>query len=187
MANLPAYSPFFSCLYNEAVPVGSLGRGTHYSVLSCATSISPTLGRLSEGHIQKFALIWDEDHDTRVIRALERIYMTGLLSPVLFVGERKAMLTLILDVAVDRECPAMDLPDYQRRVTSICGDLGFDSWIAHFGRFDPDERNCGEEPALPSMIISDDDMRVITYLRNIHALWEVGVKKYGADEDEFGV
>ena len=32
MPDVRQYSKLFSCLYDEAEPVGSLGRGTHYSI-----------------------------------------------------------------------------------------------------------------------------------------------------------
>jgi hypothetical protein len=41
-------------------------------------------------------VIWDEDHDERVIGVVERMYFAGLLHPVLFVGERKGSLTVVL-------------------------------------------------------------------------------------------
>jgi predicted nucleic acid-binding protein len=54
---MQTYSPYFKTLYDQPEPIGRLGRGTHYSVLRC-------LG-LSGFH--DFAIIWDEDHDKRVI------------------------------------------------------------------------------------------------------------------------
>ena len=75
------YSPFFQTLYDEQAPVGHLGRGTHYSVLRAAV-FHDELGEILPENRYKgphakfhdFAVIWDEDHDKRVIEVIEQIY-----------------------------------------------------------------------------------------------------------------
>lgn len=47
-----AHSTLFSCLHDEAEPIGSLGRGTHHSVCRAVTWVdvnvkSPTTKRLA--------------------------------------------------------------------------------------------------------------------------------------------
>lgn len=64
-------SCFFHTLHDEPGRVGSLGRGTHYSVLR-AVIWEP------EPRFHDFAVIWDEDHDTRIIGVLEQLYVRRL-------------------------------------------------------------------------------------------------------------
>jgi len=176
MADLPTYSPFFSCLYDEAAPVGNIGRGTHYSILESAAWISPTFSPLERGHVHRFAVVWDEDHDTRVIDALERIYMAGLLSSVLFAGERKGTLFLLLAREVDRICSPSELVKYRHAVLNISQGLEFDSWPTEIGRFEADIKR--EAYVDPAGIIHDNQEQVQIYLRNIHHLWKLGVRPY---------
>ena len=89
MSDTPAYSTLFCCLYNESAPIGSIGRGCHYSVFRSVEWLDVTRSPLELPEMHDFAVIWDEDHDTRVINVIERIYLSGLLSPIQFVGERK--------------------------------------------------------------------------------------------------
>src|SRR5688572_1906398 len=85
MTNPSVYSKLFACLYDEPAPVGNLGRGTHYSVMRSVEWLDVVRRPLPLPEIHDFAVIWDEDHDSRVIEAVERIYMAGLLSPIQFI------------------------------------------------------------------------------------------------------
>jgi hypothetical protein len=105
---MQTYSDFFKTLHDETSPTGHLGRGTHYSVLRAVVFHDPMGNALSEGQFADFAVIWDEDHDTRVMEPIEEIYRRGLLSSSLMFGEHKGTLTAILldkfsmlDVAFD--------------------------------------------------------------------------------------
>jgi Bacterial RNA polymerase, alpha chain C terminal domain len=90
------YSDFFKTLHDETGPTGRLGRGTHYSVLR-AIVFQDHFGKpLAEGQFADFAVIWDEDHDTRVLEPIEQIYSRGLLSSFLMFGEQKGCFTAVL-------------------------------------------------------------------------------------------
>jgi RNA polymerase alpha subunit len=90
------YSDFFKTLHDEISPTGYLGRGTHYSVLR-AVVFHDALGKpLSQGRFANFAVIWDEDHDVRVMEPIEEVYRQGLLSSFLIFGEHKGSFTAIL-------------------------------------------------------------------------------------------
>jgi len=90
------YSDFFKTLHDETGPTGYLGRGTHYSVLR-AVVFHDHMGKpLAEGQFADFAVIWDEDHDARVMEPIEQIYGRGLLSSFLMFGERQGSFTVIL-------------------------------------------------------------------------------------------
>ena len=146
------HSHFFSTLYDETGPVGDLGRGTHYSVLRCVQW--PANGPC----FRDVAVIWDEDHDLRVIWVLEQLVVNRLLEGVLAIGERKGSITVLTE----------DLPSaaYVRAVSDIAGFVPSDSFSCYVERF-----------ALASgMIINANEGRVRAYLNGIHALWGLGVK-----------
>jgi Bacterial RNA polymerase, alpha chain C terminal domain len=90
------YSDFFKTLHDETGPTGHLGRGTHYSVLRAIVFHDPLGKALPEGQFADFAVIWDEDHDERVMVPIEEFYRRGILSSFLVFGERKGAFTAIL-------------------------------------------------------------------------------------------
>src|SRR5690242_20442353 len=114
---MPVYSALFSCLHDESKPIGNIGRGSHYSVFR-AVQWKDALGEpLPRAQMQDFAVVWDEDHDERVIKVAEEIYMAGLLFPIRFIGERKGMLTVIVDTRLYSAKAARD--SYLEQVTVI--------------------------------------------------------------------
>ncbi|RYY74607.1 MAG: hypothetical protein EOO52_13665 [Gammaproteobacteria bacterium] len=174
-----SYSSFFSCIYDEPQPLGSIGRGTHYSVFRSVEWLDVERQKLSVPQVHDFAVIWDEDHDTRVIEAVERIYMAGLLSPIQFIGERKGNLFIV--VAAKFWCgwqTEADIDRYTRQIQDIANDLkDGDAWPVEMGYFD---RSLSWPPHQTSTggIIQDTKERTITYLRHIDSLWSLGTKPY---------
>lgn len=61
MDNPPAYSRLFSCLHDEASPVGNLGRGTHFSIFRSVEWLDVERQPLARPQIHDFAVIWDEN------------------------------------------------------------------------------------------------------------------------------
>jgi hypothetical protein len=162
------YSPFFQTLYDEQEPVGTLGRGTHYSVLRAivfhdekGSPLAGTRYKNANAQFHDFAVIWDEDHDIRVIEAIEKIYVAGLLPFFPFIGERKAMLTGLAfsDSEILRSFAATQLQE-------ICNDIYNDCWVSEVGVFDQ-----------PSGIIASGHENVLLYLSNIKMLWNLGLKE----------
>jgi hypothetical protein len=92
---------FFQTLHDETSPTGHLGRGTHYSVLRAVVFHDPMGKPLSQSELTDFAVIWDEDHDVRVVEPIEAIYRRGLLSSFLMFGERKGSFTAVLSNEVN--------------------------------------------------------------------------------------
>jgi hypothetical protein len=176
MPLIQSYSPYFSTLHNEPSPIGNLGRGTHYSILRCAEWFDVSLQRISSAQIHDFSVIWDEDHDERVIHAIEQLYFEGLLAPVQFIGERKANLTVIVAAKFFWSESEATVKQYIQRVSEIADNLDFDCWNSEVGSFD---RSIGSPQQTDFLgIIADNDQRVETYLRNIDSLWSLGTKKY---------
>jgi hypothetical protein len=165
------YSQFLTTIYDERLPVGHLGHGTHYSVLRSATWIDDCRLPLKEPKAHDFAIIWDKDHNDRVIDVVEHLYMKNLLAPVLFVGESKGSLCVLVS---HRFKETSDGHDFQAYVTSV-------SELAR-GQYDPlTAEVCPLGDSLSEIqIIASSQERVNLYLRNIYMLWDLGIKELKA-------
>jgi hypothetical protein len=157
------YSEFFQTLHDEQSPTGTLGRGTHYSILRAVVFQDADGKTLSEGQFCDFAVIWDEDHDIRILEVIENIYFAGLLSRFLIFGEEKGVLTAIFAGGRKDETQHNWL---SKRLNDITADVDNDSW-----------------PALPmelgsrdNKIISAKPEKIKLYLDNLIMLWELGLK-----------
>lgn len=175
MTTVRQYSKLFTCLYDEPEPVGSLGRGTHYSVFRAVEWLDVTRQPLQLPQIHDFAVIWDEDHDERVIDAVEQIYMAGLLSPIQFIGERKGGLTAIVAARYYFSLSEAETEIYRRAIEAIAQDQP-DPWHAMLGSFD-------RSPDSPHQtffegIINDSEHKIFLYLANIDSLWRLGTHDY---------
>jgi hypothetical protein len=172
----PVYSTLISCLHDEPEPVGSLGRGTHYSVFRSVEWLDVVRAPLNLPQVHDFAVIWDEDHDTRVIDTIEAIYMAGLLSPIQFIGERKGTLTVIVAARFYYWGPQTSLDTYVKQLNDITLNQAGDTWPTEVGMFDrqPGSSHQNEFHAL----IMASEYRVKTYLRNIDSLWGLGTKPF---------
>jgi hypothetical protein len=161
------YSDFFKTLHDEQAPTGHLGRGTHYSVLRAVVFHEPTGKPLREGQFADFAVIWDEDHDTRVMEPIEEIYRRGLLSSFLVFGERKGSFTAILSKHVRGNPPRPDgrMEFLKTEITEICQSLS-DPW--------PSEVVYRPLLGETNPIINDDIKKVNLYLNNLEMLWQLG-------------
>jgi hypothetical protein len=160
-----SYSPIFQTLHDETRPVGQLGRGTHYSVLRVPIWQDEWLNPLPQGALLDFAVIWDEDHDERVIEAIEALYFGGLLAPVRIIGERKGSLCVLIEAKTVQAWDKIALRSYREAVNDISQSLQ-DPWPATVEQiFGPSHS-----------IIHAAPESVDTYLRNIHLLWSLGMK-----------
>lgn len=184
MDTVRQYSSLFSCIYDEPAPVGFLGRGTHYSVFRSVEWLDVTRRPLQHPQIHDFAVIWDEDHDERVIQAVERIYMAGLLSPVQFIGERKGGLTAIVASKFYFTGSEADAEAYRLAVEAITERLA-DPWPVQLGSFNRSPGRLAQ--SFSRALINDDDHRVGLYLANIDSLWSLGTKPYEPPEPAWTV
>jgi len=175
MSQIQSYSTLFSTIYDEQAPVGNLGRGTHYSVLRSVEWLDVERHPLTKPQIHDFSIVWDEDHDIRVVPVIEKLYMEGLLSPIQFIGERKGGLTAIVAARYYFSDTEQTVFDYKGKVDSISQGKE-DCWPAEIGSFDRapgSEHQCFSEG-----LINDSDHKVLTYLKNIDSLWNLGMKNY---------
>lgn len=172
---MQSYSPFFETLHDERKPVGYLGRGTHYSVLKIPVWHDRKSQSTPELSYQTLAIIWDEDHDTRIMNVIHRMHSKGLLFPVLFVGERKGGLTVILD---DESFLWLSnknlLQNYKDDIEKLAQGLIQDSWNSEVIDFS----------SMRFPIISDSDENVELYLRNIKMLWGLDIKPWTSSPAE---
>ncbi|MGF6743937.1 hypothetical protein [Paraburkholderia atlantica] len=159
-----SYCPFFQTLHDETRPVGNLGRGTHYSVLRVPVWHDEFLNRIDRCGFLDFAVIWDEDHDDRVIDAIMMLYVGGLLSPIRYIGERKGTLTVLLAPDAVRDWDPETLQGYIDDINDVCQCLE-DPWSANVAGVDEDGHS----------IIHAPPEKVALYLKNIDMLWQLGV------------
>ena len=168
--NNPVYSTLFSTLYDESKPVGKLGRGTHYSILRVAQPLDLLNKRQKQIQAQDLCVVWDEDHDTRVIEVVEELYLQNLLAPVIFIGERKGNITVL--VHIDFWENESLLQKFDQQLGNIASNLNDPwAWSIESYRTPPWEQ-------FQSELINDSSMKVKTYLDNISNLWDLGLKKY---------
>jgi hypothetical protein len=158
------YSDYFKTLHDETQPTGHLGRGPHYSILR-AVVWQDQYGRpLSEGQYLDFAIVWDEDHDVRIIEAIETLYLKGLLSPAIIFGERKGSLTVVMPDDVRAKYSNIEFQKYLKKVKEF-GQVSPDYWQNNVTTIDDDynEITCTYGSVL--------------YLKNLQELWKLGVKE----------
>ncbi|WP_221800456.1 hypothetical protein [Oceanobacter mangrovi] len=186
--NTPAvYSPYFSTLHDEQAPVGNIGRGCHYSVLQCAEWFDVMNQPVKEAQLHRFGIIWDEDHDERIILVIERMYLEGLLAPVQFIGERKAFLTVIVAAKFFYGWQPEEIEAYKTKIEKIASNVDWDHWQVDLGYFDrTDPLNVGyyAQTELEG-IIADQEYNVQTYLRNIDNLWSLGTTDHKAASSSY--
>lgn len=163
------YSPYFKTVYDEQAPVGKLGRGTHYSILSAVQWKSPLYKNLSCPNIHTFAVLWDEDHDERVMNVLEVAYMSNLMPAVKIVGERKGSLFVVFDSCLKTLGKTVLEPMFKEWYRICQAGYADDVWHFEYG-FD-------DNPALTG-IIHDNGEKVNLYLANIANLWPLGQSEY---------
>jgi hypothetical protein len=162
-----SYSSFFQTLHDETRPVGDFGRGTHYSVLRAPIWQDESRKPISKGALLDFAIIWDEDHDERVIPVIEELYFAGLLVPVRFIGERKGTLSVLIDDETAHTWGPELLKSYRLTVQQISQALD-DPWPADV------DTTVGSGHS----IIHEPLQDVAVYLKNIQLLWKLGRKPY---------
>ena len=163
---MQSYSPFFQTLHDETHPTGHLGRGSHYSVLRAIVWHGPDRQILPKAHYLDFAVIWDEDHDTRAIHAVELLYKRGWLSSAIIVGERKAGFTFLMRDDLYASTSVNEREKFQAELDDLMQSLPDDPWNGYLGSIHAD----GDS------IINDAPDKAQLYLRTVEMLWQLGVK-----------
>lgn len=112
-----------------------------------------------------FAVIWDEDHDTRVIEVIEQIYLQGLMAPVRFVGERKGNFIVFVSDDFSTALGREKYEDYLQDINDICSALR-DPWTTSVHAIS----------SAAHSIIHAPMENVELYLDTIQLLWRVGTR-----------
>jgi hypothetical protein len=161
---MESYSHFFQTLHDERSPTGHLGNGTHASILRAIVFHDWSLMPVGRGKATDVAVIWDEDHDTRVIKAIEAIYRAGFLGSILMIGERKGTLNAIVSEHVKNPKLLSVLED---KLRAVAEQMEGDPWLSSLRTLDDPNHE----------IIDDDNAKVSLYLANLKMLWRLGVTK----------
>lgn len=124
------------------------------------------LSPLAQASLLDFAVIRDDDHDVRVLDAIEEMYFAGLLAPVRFIGEREGRLTVLLAARTIEVWTEEMLRDYMAVISRIGQGLR-ESWCSMLDEI------FGRQHA----IMEGSPEEVDTYLDDIQLLWQLGRKE----------
>lgn len=177
MRDTPKYSPYLNCIYDEPAPTGHIGSGTHYSVFQALSWRSERGELRQQAAVQKVAIIWDEDHDERIIPCVEALLMAGLLHAVSMIGERKGGVTIVFNSMSAARLSENQKRAYRDEVTQVISDVVAkheDSWAITFGEMtDVPSLATTEYRIFHRSLIQDDVHKIETYIRNINYLWDI--------------
>ncbi len=174
----PKYSPLLHCIYDEPVPTGKIGRGTHYSVVQALSWHSDEGELRKQAVVQNVAIIWDEDHDERIIPCVEALLMAGLLHSVSMIGERKGGVTIVFNSMSAARLSENQKRAYRDEVTQVINEVveakHGDYWAITFGEMTdtPSLKSTGHD-IFHQYLIQDEVQKVETYIRNINNLWNI--------------
>jgi addiction module HigA family antidote len=167
-----AYSDLFACLYDQNSPIGSFGRGAHYSVFRSVQWRDADGDPMDSVRVHDFAVIWDEDHDRRIINVVTALQMSGLLWPVLFIGERKGAITLVIDPVADLQ---RYQPHWEDSVRDVIANVIYDDdWRVEVGRWHHSDMARVDECV--ETMVDDDHIDVWHFLGAVAALWQIGCR-----------
>lgn len=179
MHDTPKYSPHLHCIYDEPAPTGHIGRGTHYSVVQALSWRSEKGDLRQQASVQNVAIIWDEDHDERIIPCVEALLMAGLLHAVSMIGERKGGVTIVFNTMSAARLSEDQKRVYRQEVAQVINDVvdakHGDSWSITFGEMtDTPSLHATGRGIFHQALIQDGDLQKIeTYVRNINYLWDI--------------
>lgn len=182
MDAMPAYSTLFQCLYDQPAPVGALGNGSHYSVFRTFESHDVDLRPCAVRQIHDFAVIWDIDHDVRVIRVAEALIANNLFSPVQFIGEQQGTLRIIVAARTLGVLPDETRERYFRRLQEVVAQaMPDDQWTCVIGKFDRNSgshRNVSSHQNEPERIVTAPEHVTVAFLTTIDAQWNLGTRDW---------
>jgi len=168
----PVYSTLFHCLYDEQSP--KTRRFPHYSVFRAVDSRDVCQKPTESPRIHDFAVIWDDDHDTRIIPVLEEMLMAGLLPGVQFIGEHKGTLTIVLAACTYFEIDPTAFTNKVEKLSAAAQDY----WQVEVGLFDRSEGNLKVQHQCDFQSLVGGADADIAYLFMIDAMWSLGTKEW---------
>jgi hypothetical protein len=156
---MKTYSSFFKTLHDEQAPTGYLGRGIHYSILR-AVVFHDEIGRPCLGSDFDFAVIWEEDHDDRVVQAIEQCYRRRILSSFFGFQEAKGILTGFVAPGLSK-CRISFVESQLHAIAEE--EVELDVWTSVIATVEE-----------PHGIGSCPDENLSLYINNLRMLWRLG-------------
>ncbi|RFF49769.1 hypothetical protein D0A35_12280 [Xanthomonas campestris] len=125
--------------------------------------------------VHDFSVIWDEDHDTRIIAVIEEMLMAGLLPGVQFIGERKGSLNVVLAA---KAFWSIDTNAYAQRVEALTDAAG-DCWSVNVGMYDNGKGNLriGHQCDFKHLVPRSEEV-THAFLLTIDSQWQLGTKEW---------
>ena len=167
------YSHLFSCLYDQPAPIGRGSGGAHHSVFRSTQWRAIEGYQIPEARTHDFAVIWDERHDEQIISIVEQLHIRSLLWPIVFIGERDEILTVLLDSAGGPNAIGQK-SDWRQKFIEFQEDHAENRWSGGVGiyqRLTEDEDGSQTDPR---QIIPQIKQRVVPYLQAVDVLWLLG-------------
>lgn len=175
----PEYSTLFRCLYDEQRAGPNLH--FHYSVFRAVDCRDIERKPTALPYVHDFAVIWDDDHDTRIIRVLEEMLMAGILPGVQFIGEHKGELTIILAA---RTYWLIDTESFADRLGKLSGLAAGDFWQPEIGMYDRSGLQTWHQCDFKNLLGLPKEEEM-AYLFSIDSRWTLGTKQWiGVDAPE---
>jgi hypothetical protein len=165
------YSDRITCIYDEQESLTNLGHGTHYSIFTSSNYHWSKTKSINEYVTHIFAIIWDADHDIRIIKTIEQLHDANLLWPISFIGEHSNWVTVLYG---SKTMGAVE-PDnnYEIEISDIIERNEYSEWMYNYNFY----QNPGDRPAdqlFRTDIVRDCTWRSGAYIQGIDALWQLG-------------
>ena len=157
------YKTFFKTLYDGVTPADYIGKSTHYTITRCVIWHDHMLAPLKKGKYLDFAIIWNDDHNDLLISFIEDLYINGLLSPSIFVGERNGIVTLLTQEN-SIFTPHGDITEYEIAIQNIANKLQ-DPWSTKIFPYLSRDHD-----------IILDGYDCVSFLENLKQQWQLGIK-----------
>lgn len=173
------YSSLFACLYDEPEGLGNMC-GYHYSVFRAVTHFNEAGQLQPNGNLlHHFAVIWDDDHDTRIISVVEQLYVANLLRTIAFIGEHKGEVNVLFAPGFAFGVPPQQHESYRKAIANVIEKpIHRDAWTTQFGHFIPAKQASTDTANLLGMPPEVG----YTYLSHIHNMWGLGVRMFEASD-----
>ncbi len=166
------YSTFFTCLHDEDRQGASCLPA--YSVFRAIDSRDVTRKPTERPRVHDFVVIWDDDHDTRIIAVIEEMLMAGILPGVQFISEHKGTLSVIL---ASPTYWANDPEEFKVLVSKLSTAAG-DFWVVEVGMIDTTEGNMKVLHQCEFLEILGSSDADIAFFFLIASAWQLGTKAY---------
>lgn len=168
-----SYSKIFQCLFDQP-EVGV--RPLPYTIFRAFDSKDVTQKPTSTPHIHDFCVLWDEDHDERVIHVAESLFSAGLLPGVQFLRESKGTLHIILAAKTFFEVkePQKVYSDHMHQVIPLLDDF----WHPEVGMYDRSDLGQFNNPHQCEFngLLGSNPSLTLCKLWNIDHQWDLGTK-----------